>query len=132
MVTMFATNIPGNPLAGLRVLLVEDDFMIAVRLQRMLAELGCIVVGPTSSVDEGVRLASNNEVDAAVLDINIRGGNSGPIAERLSELGRPFFFVTGYTSPHLLSDRLAGVRRLMKPVEGTALRDALLEQIGRA
>lgn len=118
-----------DPLRGLRVLVVEDDYLVATRLRDMLAELGCIVIGPAPTVESGERLAAAERPDLGVLDINIRGGNSGSIAHALRDQGAPVVFVTGYSSPHTLPGDLRAAPRLMKPIEGATLRAALLEQI---
>jgi two-component SAPR family response regulator len=109
-----------------RVLLVEDDFLVGLNIKEMLERLGCEVLGPVASVEQAVQVVENERVDAAVLDINIVGGTSVPIAERLRIQERPFFFVTGYHSPcHLLPDVLQDVCRLVKPVDERALEAAL-------
>jgi len=114
-----------------RVLLVEDDFLVGMNLKQMLERLGCEVLGPVATVEEARNLIEHEQVDAAVLDINIIGGTSVPLAERLRDQERPFFFVTGYHSPrHLLPDILQDVRRLVKPVDEQSLSTALRDAIG--
>lgn len=113
-----------------RVLLVEDDFLVGMNLKQMLERIGCHVIGPVASVAQAVEELDREQVDAAVLDINIADGTSVPLAERLQSASRPFFFVTGYHSPrHLLPEVLQDVRRLTKPIDeqtlSTALREAM-------
>lgn len=60
-------------LTGRRVLIVEDESLVAMLLETMLEDLGCVAVGPASSVDEGLRLAQEDGVDAALLDVNVAG-----------------------------------------------------------
>lgn len=117
-----------NPLVGVRLLLVEDDFLIAQSIKRMLERFGCIVVGPVPSVAEGERLARSGEVHGGVLDINIKGGTSSGIARTFERRGAPYFFITGYSSPPLEDQDLLSRRRLSKPVSEQALRAALLEE----
>ncbi|HKY81619.1 MAG TPA: response regulator [Sphingobium sp.] len=82
-------------LAGKRILVVEDEYFIASDLTRALATEGAIVVGPVGDVARGLRLAENS-LDAAILDVNLEGTMSYPIAERLAEESVPYMFLTGY------------------------------------
>lgn len=116
-------------LVGLRVLVVEDSFLAAASISRMLADLGCRVVGPVSSVDKAVPLIDAGRCDAGVLDINLAGQTSEPIADRLAELKLPYLFVTGYASPMLLSSRQRSHTRLHKPIAERELRDALMRTL---
>jgi|SRR6185503_19337172 len=113
---------------GLRVLLVEDNFLVATDLEWMLRELGCEVVGPVASVEEGVELATRERLDGAVLDVNITGGNSGAIARLLRSRHCPFFFVTGYASPAFDDVSFSRARRLRKPVDVLQLQDAIVAE----
>lgn len=113
-------------LIGLRILIVEDEFLMARRLETLLKSWGCEVVGPAASLDEGNRLAQDTTIDAALLDINLRGVHSGPIADSLLQRGRPLIFVTGYASPKQLPDHLRAQPRLHKPVRETELRAAMI------
>lgn len=83
-------------LAGRRILVVEDDMMIAVFIEEVLQELGCVVIGPTGKLDAALRLASDEVLDAAILDVTIRGGQVFPVAERLLARGIPFALASGY------------------------------------
>lgn len=128
---MFSDTFPGEGAnyANARVLLVEDDFLIGLSLKAMLEQIGCEVIGPIASLTKAMEIVENDQtLDAAVLDINIIGGTSVPLAERLSAERRPFFFVTGYQSPgDLLPDRFQSIRRLNKPVDENSLSRALNE-----
>lgn len=117
-----------NPLRGMRLLLVEDDFLIAQALKTMLERFGCQVVGPVPSVDEGARIASTEQVQGAVLDVNIKGGSSGEIARALEQRGAPYLFITGYTSPPLTDEDLLAHTRLLKPIDENTLRSALISE----
>jgi CheY-like chemotaxis protein len=79
-----------------RVLLVEDEAMIAMLIEDMLADLGCDVVATAGQLDEAVSLARSGSFDLAFLDLNLRGVPSYPVAQALRERGIPFAFVTGY------------------------------------
>ena len=104
----------GNSLSGQRVLLVEDDMLIAITIEEVLNELGCLVVGPASRLDHALQLATDEALDAAILDVTIRGGQVFPVAERLRARGIPFILASGY-GDWALPARLQGLRRLTKP-----------------
>ena len=85
-----------SDLAGLRVLVVEDEMMVSMLIEDMLDDLGCKVVGPASRLDEALALASEAELDCAVLDVNLGGQSIFPLADFLRAKGAPFAFATGY------------------------------------
>jgi CheY-like chemotaxis protein len=82
--------------AGLRVLVVEDEPVVAMCLEDMLESLGCETVGPAARLGEGLALAENEDFGAAILDVNLAGERSIPIAETLQRRGIPFAFASGY------------------------------------
>ena len=82
--------------AGLRILLVEDEAMVAMIIEDTLNDLGCEVVGPMSSIQRGLTAAESERIDGAFLDVNLRGELVYPVAEALAARGVPFAFVTGY------------------------------------
>lgn len=112
---------------GKRILVVEDSYLAAIQIEECLNQLGFQVVGPVSTLDEGKRLAEQQDIQGAILDINIIGGNSSPIAQVLRDRDCPFFFVTGYASPQHLPEDLSSVRRLRKPVTEKQLAQAIDE-----
>ncbi|HEX5379226.1 MAG TPA: response regulator, partial [Phenylobacterium sp.] len=83
-------------LAGLRVLVVEDEMMVSMLIEDMLEDLGCTVVGPASRLDEAMVLAREADLDCAVLDVNLGGQSIFPVADLLRAKGAPFAFATGY------------------------------------
>ncbi|MBS0360765.1 MAG: response regulator [Proteobacteria bacterium] len=83
-------------LQGLRVLVVEDEMMVSMLIEDMLADLGCAVVGPASRLDEAIALVKDATIDCAVLDVNLGGQPIFPVADLLREKGAPFAFATGY------------------------------------
>jgi CheY-like chemotaxis protein len=83
-------------LQGIRVLLVEDEALISMMVEEFLADLGCEVVASVARLEEGVREASTRSIDLAVLDINLDGRLSYPIADVLMARRIPFLFATGY------------------------------------
>jgi CheY-like chemotaxis protein len=88
-------------LAGRRILIVEDEFMIAMLLEDMLTELECVVAGVAAKPAEALELINSTEVDAAVLDVNLDGTDSFGVAAALGECQIPFVFATGYGGSRL-------------------------------
>ena len=80
----------------LRVLLVEDANLVPLLLEDILSELGHTVVGPVARLDKALETAQREAFDVAILDVNINGEDSYPIAEVLAARGIPFVFSTGY------------------------------------
>ena len=83
-------------LAGLRVLVVEDEVIIAMLLEEALRDAGCVVVGPVPRVDKAIEAARAEPLDFALLDVNLAGEKVFPVAEVLVERDVPFVFLTGY------------------------------------
>jgi CheY-like chemotaxis protein len=88
-------------LEGLRILVVEDEFLIATLIEDMLETSGCAVAGPVSRLPAAVEAASREECAAAILDVNLAGQRIDPVAEILSQRDIPFLFVTGYAADAL-------------------------------
>lgn len=101
-------------LADYRILVVEDDMMIALHIEEALQDLGCLVIGPVAKLDVALRLASDEVLDAAILDVTIRGGYVFPVAERLMSRGVPFAFASGY-GDWALPEAFRNQPRLTKP-----------------
>ena len=113
-----------NPFSGRRVLLVEDEMLAVWLLEEMLADLGCAVVGPAASVNQALAMIDAEAIDVAVLDVNLNGQMSYPIADALATRGVPFVFSTGYDKDTLLDGyRIFPV--LQKPFHRSELSDAL-------
>jgi CheY-like chemotaxis protein len=93
-------------------------------LEDMLADLGCAVVGPASSVDQALAMIDAEAIDAAVLDVNLNGQMSYPIADVLTARGVPFAFSTGYDKDTLLDD-YRSFPVLQKPFHLAELSDTL-------
>ena len=107
-------------LAGLRVLVVEDEMMVSMLIEDMLTDLGCIVVGPAARLDEAIALAESQQIDCAVLDVNLGGQPIFPLADILRAKGAPFAFATGYGDAGL-RDVDKGSPVLQKPFRETDL-----------
>jgi DNA-binding NtrC family response regulator len=91
-----------SPFSGRRVFVVEDEMIVAWLLEDMLVELGCMVVGPAASVKEAFAMIDAEAIDVAVLDVNLNGEMSYPIADALAARDVPFVFVTGYDKERML------------------------------
>jgi two-component SAPR family response regulator len=114
-----------DELEGAKILLVEDEFLIALDLQILLYRLGCDVLGPVGSVAEALVLLRHDRPDAALLDINLRDGLVTPVIERLNGMAVPFVLVTGRDTSNLKDPHLVATPALSKPVEEPALRRGL-------
>jgi CheY-like chemotaxis protein len=115
----------------MRVLVVEDSYLIAYSVVQMLTDFGCTVVGPVSTAKDAIRLIETAGCDAAILDVNLGAESSLPIAEKLSERHTPFLFVTGYSSPALAQIEFSERRRLRKPLSAPVLHQAMVEDFIR-
>ncbi|WP_294171644.1 response regulator [uncultured Sphingomonas sp.] len=107
-----------------RVLLVEDEAVIAFAVEDALLELGCEVVGPAFCLEEAVALASAEPIDAAILDVNLNEQRSYAVADELKRRGVPFLFATGYAEGGLDWDR-SEVDVLSKPYRKDQIAAAL-------
>src|SRR6476469_3498155 len=85
-------------LRGLRVLVVEDETLVAMMMEDLLADMGCIVVGAAATIAQALMLLSNPafRIDGAILDVNLGGEKVFPVADVLEQQGIPFVFATGY------------------------------------
>jgi len=86
----------GKAAAGKRVLVVEDELMIRMLLEGMLADLGHTVTAEAGGIDEALKLAKDADVDVALLDVNLNGQPITPVVEVLVQRGVPFVFASGY------------------------------------
>ncbi len=124
MLTATGTQ-PADPLQGLRVLVVEDETLVAMLIEDYLSEFGCVVAASVGRVEKGLHALKKLEVDAAVLDVNVAGESVSPIAELLSERSVPFIFASGYGARGVEA-RWTGRPALQKPFAARELRSALL------
>lgn len=116
-----------NALQGRRVLVIEDESLVAMLLETILDDMGCSVIGPESNIDDGLRSAMGEaSLDAALLDVNVAGREVFPVAEALRARGVPFVFSTGYGEAGL-PDHWRGHPTIQKPFTEGAIRDALMK-----
>ncbi|MBU1324147.1 MAG: response regulator [Alphaproteobacteria bacterium] len=114
-----------------RVLVVEDESLVAMLLETMLEDMGCLTVGPASSVDEGLRMVDEEEMDAALLDVNVGGTPVFAVAAALEARGIPLVFSTGYGEGGL-PENWRGRPTVQKPFTEAVIRDALMKALGVA
>lgn len=116
------------PLDGKRVMVVEDEPLVALMMSQLVKDLGCEVVGPFMTLGEAMSMA-REPVDAAVLDVNVAGEMVYPLAQKLKSMGAGLLFVTGYEADSI-DPRFIGAPVLTKPVEAGELADALADALG--
>lgn len=111
-------------LAGYRVLVVEDEMLVAMSIEDALVEAGCEVVGPAATVEKALALVDGGGFDSAVLDMNLDGRSGMPVADALAGNSIPFLVLSGYGAV-----ALSGLHRqapvLSKPFDSVKLTDAL-------
>jgi DNA-binding response OmpR family regulator len=118
-------------LAGKRVLVVEDELLVALLVEEMLVDAGCIVVGPFARIRDALAAARAEMVDLALLDVNVAGEKVFPVAHALEERGVPFLFVTGYGQTGLPKDR-PDWEAVVKPFIPEHLAERLARKINAA
>jgi CheY-like chemotaxis protein len=107
-----------------RILLVEDETLVAMMMREMLIDLGYAVVGPMNDKDSALEAAKESNIDCAILDLNLDGFASYPIADELAARAVPFLFLTGYDK-EAVDRRYASIPLLQKPVDEQSLRQAI-------
>jgi CheY-like chemotaxis protein len=107
-----------------RVLVVEDEYLVAMDMSAYLEAAGAHVVGPASNVNAALEVLKRAELDGAILDVNLRGEMAYPVADALAARGIPFVFTTGYGARGVPA-RFAGVKRCEKPTTPEAISRAL-------
>ena len=113
-------------LSGRKVMVVEDEFLIADSIAELLRDEGVEVIGPVGSVQKSVELlAATPQIDAAMIDVNLRGEFSYDVADGLLARGVPFAFMTGYDEG-VIPARFSAVRRFQKPTDPVGIAALLL------
>ena len=111
-------------LAGKRILIVEDEFLIGAMVMEMLSAVGAVIVGPATSASAGMALARSAELDAAILDVNLRGERSDQVAAELQRRNIPYLLATGYGERESAG---IGAPVIAKPFTERKLIDGLLQ-----
>jgi CheY-like chemotaxis protein len=113
-------------LAGLRLLVVEDEYMVAEHIGMLLEDFGCDVTGPVATIAEALAAVAQGGLDGALLDANLGGTSSAPIAAALQAASVPFVVITGYGARELAGDVLNDAPRLNKPFSTANLGTTLI------
>ncbi len=114
-----------------RVLVVEDEPLIGMDIEYAVEGLGHVVVGPVAELNGALGLAADETLGCAILDVNIRGGNSYPVADMLLKRGVPVLFLSGY-GMHTLPQRLHEEALLPKPFTTEQLDEEICNLCARA
>lgn len=115
--------------AGLRVLVAEDEFLVALGLEGELRALGCDVVGPVASLPAALQVAQNEGLDAALLDVSLGRDCVFPAAAVLAARGVPFVFCSAFTGPEPVPHSFADRPRVAKPFTGAMISAALMRVV---
>jgi YesN/AraC family two-component response regulator len=118
-------------LRGMRVLIVEDTFVVADGLKFLIESYQGSVVAMAPNLERAFEELAAVDVDVAVLDINLNGTSVVPLAEHLQAHGIQFLFLSGYGDPELLPEHMRGCPRLDKPVDAQRLLQALSELVAK-
>ena len=118
-------------LDGVKVIVVEDEAIVAMLLEQMLEDLGCTVAGTAGQLAAAVTLVNDSDADVAILDMNLAGHKVDPVARLLVEKAMPFIFASGYGEDGL-SAEWRGRPVLPKPFRLEELRLALIKAISPA
>jgi CheY-like chemotaxis protein len=113
-------------LKGKRVLIVEDQYLVADDIRRVVEDLGGTVIGPEGRREGALHRIDLSGIDLAILDINLAGETAYPAADELRRRGIPFLFVTGY-APAAVRKDYGDVPHIEKPYDTKALKSALCE-----
>jgi CheY-like chemotaxis protein len=117
---------PAKPFAGRRAAIVEDESLLAMLLEEMLADLGCTVVGSAATIEAAIELVDRERPDVTILDVKLGEHNSFPVARALEALGLPFVFATGYGDTRV-DERWRDHPILLKPFAQDQLAQALTQ-----
>ncbi|HVA14996.1 MAG TPA: response regulator [Stellaceae bacterium] len=118
-------SLAASRLTGLRILVVDDEYLVAEYILAVLEGFGCDVVGPVATIEEALALVRSERLDGVLLDANLNGKSSTPVAAALVAKATPFIVVTGYGQMKLATDALNGAPRLTKPFHLSELEKVL-------
>ena len=123
------TGLPVQLTTGNRVLLVEDEILVAMMMRDILTELGFSVIGPFSRVAEAMVAAVHDDIDAGIIDVNLGGEFVYPVADVLVARKIPFVFITGY-GVESIDGRFANVPIIKKPIQRQVLQSLFVTADG--
>lgn len=117
-------------MSGMRVLVIEDEFLVGLEVQSLLSEAGFDVVGPAATVPDALRRICSTDLDAAVVDGNLGGQSTEEIGAALADRGTPFVVLTGYGRENL-PPSLVNARFMEKPFDSRVLVDTVQRPCSR-
>ena len=120
-----------DTVSGQRVLIVEDEIVVAIFMEDLLAELGYEVAGVVCHVEDALARSETPDFALAVLDVHLNGKDVFAFADRLAQMGKPFVFATGYGARGI-PEEFRGHLVLQKPFGPVELRRALMDLSGQA
>jgi DNA-binding NtrC family response regulator len=123
---------PDAGLQGRRILIVEDEFLLAMELQTLLEQQGCEVLGPINTVARALILLEKERTDAVLLDLDLNGERTTRVASFLSAKRVPFVIVSGYSRSTLSDPVLRGAPHIDKPIHHRVLLQVLSEACASA
>lgn len=115
-----------DQLRGRRILVVEDEYFIAVDIKERLEAAGAVVVGPVATIGKALSLMETETLDGAILDLNLGGEMGFRVADALTERAIAFVLATGYRRPDI-PPRFAEVALCKKPIDATEIAAALFK-----
>ena len=119
-------------LDGLRILIVDDEFLIAMNIEALVEDSGGQPVGPASDIPSALAIIKGEPLDGALLDANLNGASSEPIALALQAAAIPFVVITGYGRLDLDGVTLSAAPRLTKPIVAREFEVLLTQVFGAA
>jgi len=120
-----------SPVAGARILVVEDEYLIAAMIVGVLDGLGCVTRGPCGRLADALRLAQTELLDGALLDRNLGGQEVFPVARALRDRNVPFTFISGYDNSHLPAEWLS-YGKIDKPFRGDDIERCVASLVARS
>ena len=117
-------------LEGKRILIVEDEFLLAVLIEETLQSFGCETIGPFTRLELGLQASRQESFDMAILDINLNGKMVYPLADELLARGIPYVFLTGYAAKDL-PEAYRSQNRIQKPFDSNVIRETLEQLFSR-
>ena len=113
-------------LAGLRILVVEDELMVAMEIEDALRQWKCEIIGPVPTIELAMAAVQQHTLDGALLDSNLNGRVITPVAEELSARAVPFIMVTGYATSTLDVEMVRTAPRIIKPFADKQLAETMM------
>jgi two-component SAPR family response regulator len=118
-----------SDISDVKILIVEDDYLVAQWLALELNSAGCEVIGPVPTAELAIRTLENSPVDVAILDVQLAAGTSASVARAMLARDLGFVFLTGFSDLDVLPEDLRGYRMLQKPLDPERVRSTILDLV---